>query len=465
MVRTPGGENTSTIRANVGAPIILWSVDTLDWKYRDEDRAYNAIISSAKDGAIVLMHDLYKTSVAAALRAVDTLKKDGYEFVTVSELLRRRSITVESGTVYTNASSQNGTLASYSAPTYTVRENQYDCSVTAELKAEKGLTLYYTTDGSYPNLSSKKYTKALSITSDTTLTIIGVDAYGTRTPVTTAKISSKVAAFTPTIKYSDGLLSLTTKTTGANIYYTTDGSTPTTSSTRYTGPFEPSGTVKFIAQKDGKLASSVGSCTVTKYGSLFTDISEKAWYYDSVSEVVERGWMTGTDSYKFSPNDAMNRAMMITALYKFDGAEEAESSAPFTDVAEDAWYKSAVDWAYDAGIIEGAGDGHFNPNGTLTREQLVTILYRYAKYRHAKTDTEQNIDYDDAADISAFAESAMAWAVAERLINGEDNGLLHPQDAATRAQCAAVLLRLDLESAKPVTISSALNKFIKPAIV
>ena len=100
-------------------PIILWSVDPLDWKYRNADTVYNNIIKGAHDGAIVLTHDIYQTSVQGALRAIDTLKAQGYEFVTVAELLRRRSITPQNGVVYTSAPNKGTNLPAYTAPTIT----------------------------------------------------------------------------------------------------------------------------------------------------------------------------------------------------------------------------------------------------------------------------------------------------------------------------------------------------------
>lgn len=116
MVRTPGGALSITVQNNVPAPIINWSVDTLDWKYRNADTVYNNIISGARDGAIVLLHDLYPTSIQGALRAIDTLKAQGYECVTVAELLRRRGITPVNGRSYTSAPPAGVNLPAYSAP-------------------------------------------------------------------------------------------------------------------------------------------------------------------------------------------------------------------------------------------------------------------------------------------------------------------------------------------------------------
>jgi len=100
-IRPPYGSYNANVRQAANGPLILWSVDTLDWKSRNADAVYNKIISNTRDGSIVLLHDLYSTSVQGALRAIDTLKAQGYEFVTVNELFRRRGITMQKGAVYT----------------------------------------------------------------------------------------------------------------------------------------------------------------------------------------------------------------------------------------------------------------------------------------------------------------------------------------------------------------------------
>lgn len=107
IIRPPYGSVNDNVRSYVNAPLILWSVDTLDWKYRDADSVKQRIIDQACDGAIILLHDLYDTSVAGAIAAIDELQKEGYTFVTVSELFRRKGQTLEAGVTYTNAE-ENG---------------------------------------------------------------------------------------------------------------------------------------------------------------------------------------------------------------------------------------------------------------------------------------------------------------------------------------------------------------------
>ncbi len=203
LVRTPGGATSSTIRANVGAPIILWSVDTMDWQYRNSTTVYNNIVNNVGDGSIVLLHDIYSSSVNGALSAMLTLKNAGYEFVTVSELFRRRGITLQNGSVYYSAPNKGTTLGTYKAPTVQTGMGNVIGTASVTLSAASGLTLRYTTDGSLPTMASPRYTSPLSLAYDTTVTVAGFDAFGTRTPVTKAKIERQYLGVFDAAYYAD----------------------------------------------------------------------------------------------------------------------------------------------------------------------------------------------------------------------------------------------------------------------
>lgn len=443
MVRTPGGATGGAVKSAVAAPIILWSVDPLDWKYRNADTVYNNIVKNAHDGAIVLVHDIYQTSVQGALRAIDTLKAQGYEFVTVTELLRRRGITPQNGVVYTSAPNKGTNLAAYTAPTITSAPGENGVTVTFST-ADKGVTLYYTLSTATPHLGSTKYTGPITITKDTTFTVVGIDKYGTRTPVTTKTVSGLPPTATPDISYENGLLTLTCDTPGAAIYYTTDGSTPTASSTLYTAPFTPATTTKCIALLDGHLNSPVVTCTLTKYGRLFTDVPESAWYYDSVGEIVQQGVMNGTGDYTFSPDTVTTRAMLATVLHNLAGAPEAGDNLgyPYADVDANAYYALPVYWARQNGLVDGYPDNTFRPDTALTREQAAVLLYRFAAFRGMDTTARADLSvYTDKAQISAYAQEAMQWAVATGLLSGHTATTLVPQGSTSRAELAAILTR------------------------
>lgn len=442
MVRTPGGAVGGSVKSAVAAPIITWNVDTLDWKYRDAATVCGNILSTARDGAIVLLHDLYSTSVQGALRAMDTLKAQGYEFVTVAELLRRRGITPESGKVYSGAPDRGINLPPYSAPS--VSASPGTAGVQVSFTAPDGLPLYYTTDGTLPNLGSSRYTGPITITADTTFTVAGIDQYGTRTRPVTQKVAGMPRAAAPRIFYENGLLTLSAASQGTRIFYTTDGSQPSAASTLYTGSFAPAVTTKCVAAGDGFLDSPVVTCTLTPGGSLFTDVGAEQWYYDSVGQAVDQGWMAGTGSYTFAPNAPMTRGMLAVVLYSLEGRPVPAGGAAFSDVPEGAWYGKAVQWASQTGVAAGRGDGTFGPQNAVTRQELAQMLYNYAGYKDGDLTAQGDLSaFPDGDAVAGWAETAMVWASGSGLINGhKDTGLLDPGGAATRAQTAAILNKL-----------------------
>ena len=191
MVRIPGGDQSQLINQSVNAPMIRWSVDTLDWKYRNTTTVYNHIMSNVSDGSIVLLHDLYPTSVQAALQAISTLQSQGYECVTVAELLRRRGITPVNGQTYNNVYPNGINLPAYTAPAVSFKTDSDGKLQVNASSSVSGLTYYFTTDGSMPNLGSKMCGKD-SVTDGQTIIVVGIDKFGTRTPaaVTTAKLDN-----------------------------------------------------------------------------------------------------------------------------------------------------------------------------------------------------------------------------------------------------------------------------------
>ena len=156
----------------------------------------------------------------------------------------------------------------------------------------------------------------------------------------------------------------------------------------------------------------------------FTDVSVNAWYYEAVKYVYENGIMNGMDRYSFQPNGTLTRAMIWTMLARFDGVDTEGGNS---------WYAKAQEWATATGVSDGE-----NPTGEVTREQLVTMLWRYAG---SPTYTADLSGYVDTADISSWAEQAMCWAVATGVIEGDENAALTPKADTTRAQAAAMLMR------------------------
>ena len=174
----------------------------------------------------------------------------------------------------------------------------------------------------------------------------------------------------------------------------------------------------------------------------FVDVAENAWYYSSVAYAYSNGLMQGTAADKFSPDVTTTRAMIVTILYNLEG-KPAASTSKFEDVAAGAWYAAPVAWAAEKGIVTGYDADTFGPQDAITREQLATILYRYAQFKGYDTDAKKSdafLAFKDADTISAYSYEAMQWAVETGLINGMTADTLAPAGNATRAQAAKILM-------------------------
>ena len=179
----------------------------------------------------------------------------------------------------------------------------------------------------------------------------------------------------------------------------------------------------------------------TDVSDIFIDVAPNAWYKDAVQYAYAGGLMTGVSANEFAPEATTTRAMIVSMLARLEGVESAES-AGFADVAANDWYATAVNWAAASGITSGTGDGNFSPNTAITREQLAAILMNYAQYKGQDVSARATLDtYSDATAISSWANDVMSWAVAEGLLTGVTADTLQPQGAATRAQVAAILQR------------------------
>lgn len=176
----------------------------------------------------------------------------------------------------------------------------------------------------------------------------------------------------------------------------------------------------------------------------YQDVQQSDWYYSAVSFAYYNGLMNGVAAEKFDPNGTMTRAMLVTVLWRLDGGS-ADGTSPYTDVPEGTWYTDGVIWATENGIVNGVGNGKFDPNGTVTREQIATILYRYAAYRGVDVSDRASLDlFTDAGAVSDYARAPMQWAVQTKLISGRlDHKQLYlaPQSGGTRAEVATILMR------------------------
>ena len=178
----------------------------------------------------------------------------------------------------------------------------------------------------------------------------------------------------------------------------------------------------------------------TDVSDIFIDVAPNAWYKDAVQYAYDNGLMTGVSANEFAPDATTTRGMIVSMLARLEGVESA-NDAGFADV-EGEWYATAVNWAASVGVVNGYEDNTFRPNDAITREQLAAILMNYAAYKGEDVSARASLDaYSDAENVSTWATDTMSWAVAEGYITGMTADTLQPQGAATRAQVAAILQR------------------------
>lgn len=210
------------------------------------------------------------------------------------------------------------------------------------------------------------------------------------------------------------------------------------------------GTVYYVCSECGNISSM---------NLPFVDVEDEDWFAEAVNYVYQNQLFNGVNSMSFAPKAPMNRAMLVVVLWRIAGSPGYENvqTVPYEDCLANLWYTAAINWAADAEIVTGFPDGTFRPTLAISRAQMVTVLYRFAKYMgmdvSATTSLENFSDYED---VQEYAIDAMAWAVAEGLITGLPGERLAPNGTATRAQVSTIIMRFqqigadDAEGTEPV---------------
>lgn len=179
-------------------------------------------------------------------------------------------------------------------------------------------------------------------------------------------------------------------------------------------------------------------------GAGYTDVAQDAWYKDAVDYVTDNGLLVGVADDQFGPEQNVTRAMVVTVMWRQSGAPASDGETAFTDVPDGEWYTAAVAWGADNGMVAGMSDTTFEPNTPVTREQLVAFMQRFAQKNGEDTSVGDGsvLDaYTDADAVSDWAENAMIWALENGVISGMTDTTIAPQGNATRAQYAAILQR------------------------
>lgn len=191
----------------------------------------------------------------------------------------------------------------------------------------------------------------------------------------------------------------------------------------------------------------------------FSDVPAKSWYAEAVNYCVDNGLMTGISTTKFNPDGKMTRAMVVTILWRMDGEPSTSGKMPFTDCPSTQWYYKAVKWAYANNITNGVTSKTFCPDNTVTREQMATFFYNYAKYLEARTKATygtgdvtmpSSVVFKDWSSVHSWARNAFIWAykkgiitgTAQTVVNGKTNVTLSPLTTATRAQGATMIMKM-----------------------
>lgn len=317
-----------------------------------------------------------------------------------------------------------------------------------------GAEIFYTTDGSAPTSSAIRYTGPFEIRNNTVIKAIAVKAGMKNSAVASAEYTVAEFAVCLASHLENGEVQLSTNQArpGSVVTITAvpaenyvvdtvvvaDGSgklLPLEEKDHNTYTFQmPASDVK--VQVSFKLAKCDGGASCPCHN--FEDLDTTRWYHEGIDFVLKNNYMNGTTATTFHPNLPANRAMFVTVLYRMAGSP-ATGDCDLEDVPADRWYTDAVTWATENHIAQGYGNNKFGPKNLLTREQLVTFLYRYA----GSPETEGRLDrFQDADLISDYAHKAMQWAVENEIVNGKGSmDILAPTSAATRAEIATIIMR------------------------
>lgn len=194
-------------------------------------------------------------------------------------------------------------------------------------------------------------------------------------------------------------------------------------------------------ESSGEIKRHGENCISAKYTDVSKD--ENNWTHLPIDYALEKGYMAGMSATQFSPNGTVTRAQIVQILFAREGKPTVGGTKNFTDVAPGMWYSDAIRWASFSNVVSGYPDGSFRPNQPITREQMVTILRAYAGYKGQDVTASGNVNsYADAGKISNYALQSVRWAIGKKLISGTGKGI-EPQGTATRAQIAVILKAYD----------------------
>jgi len=448
LVRPPYGSVNDLVLETIDAPLVHWSLDSEDWSLLDTDLVRDKIISEVYDGCIILCHDIHKTSIPAALEVIDELTEEGYEFVTVSELFRRRGRELTAHKVHYFSRKNGIDYGPIPAPVLRFRGDTDGTNTVTITCEDSEVPLYYTLDGSYPNQQATRYTGPFTVPYGTTVTAVAAYKLNGSRSELTAAVADAIRIVAPRITQdADGAVEITTPTVGCEIYYTLDDTPADDLDYWYTGPeylFGPCW-LRAVAVHD-KGISAETRVYLSEYGDVYYDLFGEEWYYEAMDWAHQNGIINGTGAYTMDPSGGLTRGMLVTMLYRFcyeDLGENWEQTSGFADVDRNNYYAAPIEWAYRNGIVNGYSSAWFGPDDQVTRQQMCKIVAAFLNWHGMPLK-------DGAGSAQAFYDSDMIapWAlesvenmIAEGLILG-DGDRVDPEGGANRAQICVLLLRL-----------------------
>ena len=448
LVRPPYGNTNKKVRDAIDAPLIYWSVDSEDWSLLNTTKVRQKIVADAYDGCIILCHDIHKTTIPAALGAIDELMDLGYEFVTVSELFRRRGRELQDHKLHYNSNKNGIDYGPVPAPAISFTGDPKGVNTVTITCSDQKVPLYYTLDGSYPNQNAKRYTGPFTVPYGTTVTAVAAwKLNGSRSDLT-VKTADRIQVVKPTITLDDnGDVVMTTPTVDSAIHFTVDNTVPTANSFRYAGPESIVGGCMIRAVTVHKQGTSTdASAYLSEEGNLYYDMRGDKWYYDAMDWAYRNGILNGTAPYTMNPDGTLTRGMLVTLLYRFSGAAldaNWERTNTFADVDQAKYYAEAIEWAYRNQIVDGYGPTSFGPNDVVTRQQMCKIVASFLTWMDTPLHSGESCEgqFGDYSSVAPWAQESVNAMVSAGLIKGDD-GNLNPNNGTSRAQFCVVLSRI-----------------------
>ncbi len=445
-IRPPYGDVNSRVISLLGqqynSPSVIWSVDPYDWRDLNSYTVANRVVSGSFDGSIVLVHDIYGTTVTGILSAIDTLKSYGYEFVTLSELFRRRGKELTPGEKIYYCKPTGTDLGPVEVPK--IYEVDSYGSRNVVMTAQEGASIYYTLDGSNPIYTTQKYTGPMQVAPGTRIRAVAAyNLNGSRGSEVTFTASTAPVLQPVEIEILNDKVVMHNPNPNTDIRYSVDKSLADGNSMIYTDPVELfDGMIRYRVMGPG-VTGPEESIYVTTNGNLFRDVPTDEWYAPTVDRAVTEGLFNGMGHYTFAPSMSINRAMFITVLYRLIeklGVDMSyETPASYPDATE-AWYADALSWGTEQGIVNGYTDGSFKPAKEITREEMCVMLARVLQW-YGYDLPEGGMAFADEEEISEWALADVLAMSGMEMILGYEDSTFRPKNTATRAQAATVLLR------------------------